>query len=78
MQNYRNLTIKIRNFIRTKMTEEQWFPAQIADYLRRKGKPSVCAETIYAYIRADRVNGGDLWKNCHHQLKHRKRQVTAP
>ena len=78
LQNYRNLTLEIRNFIRTKMTEEQWSPAQIVGYLRRKGKPAVCVETIYAYIRADKENGGELWKHCRHQLKHRQRQVSAP
>lgn len=60
------------------MTEEQWSPAQIVGYLRRKGKPAVCVQTIYAYIRADKENGGDLWKHCRHQLKHRRRQVSAP
>lgn len=78
LQNYRNLTLEIRNFIRTKMTEEQWSPAQIVGYLCRKGKPAVCVETIYAYIRADKENGSELWKNCRHQLKHRQRQVSAP
>lgn len=78
LQNYRNLTLEIRNFIRTKMTEEQWSPAQIVGYLRMKGKPAVCIETIYAYIRADKENGGELWKHCRHQLKHRQRQVSAP
>lgn len=78
LQNYRNLTLEIRNFIRTKIIEEQWSPAQIVGYLRRKGEPSVCIETIYAYIRADKENGGKLWTYCRHQLKHRKRQVSAP
>ena len=36
----------------------------------------MCVETIYAYIRADKENGGKLWKYCRHQLKHRKRQVS--
>lgn len=78
LQNYRNLTLEIRNFIRTKMTEEQWSPQQIVGHLRKKGKPSVCVETIYAYIRTDKENGGELWKHCRHQLKKRKRQVSAP
>ena len=78
LRNYRNLTLEIRNFIRTKMTEEQWSPAQIAGYLRKKGKPAVCVETIYAYIRTDKENGGELWKHCRHQLKHRRRQVSKP
>lgn len=78
LQNYRNLTIEIRNFIREKLTEEQWSPAQIVGYLRKMGKKSVCVETVYAYIRADKANGGDLWTHCRHRLKHRKRQVSAP
>lgn len=60
------------------MTEEQWSPAQIVGYLHRKGKPAVCVETIYAYIRVDKENGGNLWTHCRHQLKHRRRQVSAP
>ena len=78
LQNYRNLTLEIRKFIRSKITEEQWSPAQIVGYLRKKGKPAVCVETIYAYIRTDKENGGDLWKHCRHHSKHRKRQVSAP
>lgn len=78
LQNYRNLTLEIRKFIRKKMFEEEWSPAQIVGWLRKHGKRSVCVETIYAYIRADKKNGGTLWKHCRHQLKHRKRQVSAP
>lgn len=78
LQNYRNLTLEIRKFIRSKITEEQWSPAQIVGYLRKKGKPAVCVETIYAYIRADKENGGELWKHCRHRLKHRRRQVPGP
>lgn len=77
LRNYRNLTIEIRNFIRRKMTEEQWSPAQIVGWLRKQGKAGVCVETVYAYIRADRKNGGDLYRHCRHQLKHRRRQVSA-
>lgn len=77
LRNYRNLTIEIRNFIRRKMTEEQWSPAQIVGWLRKHGKAGVCVETVYAYIRADRKNGGDLYRHCRHQLKHRRRQVSV-
>ena len=52
--------------------------AQIVGWLRKHGKKSVCVETIYAYIRADKENRGALWVHCRHQLKHRKRQVSAP
>lgn len=77
LQNYRNLTIELRKFIREKITKEQWSPEQIVGHLRQKGKDCVCVETVYAYIRADKKNGGDLWTYCRHQLKHRKRQVSA-
>ncbi len=78
LQNYRNLTIKLRKLIREKITKDQWSPAQIVGHLRKKGKKSVCVDIIYAYIRADRAATGDLRKYCRHQLNHRKRQVTAP
>jgi IS30 family transposase len=77
LKNYRCLTLDVRNFIRTKMTQGQWPPAQIVGWLRKQGRKSVCIGTIYAYIKADKANGGDLWKHCRHQLKHRKRQVSA-
>lgn len=32
----------------------------------------------YACIRADKKNGRDLWTHCRHQLKQRKRKVSAP
>lgn len=78
LQNYRNLTLELRKFIREKITQEQWSPAQIVGWLRNNGQKSVCVETIYAYIRTDKANGGDLWTHCRHQLKHRKRQVSQP
>ncbi len=78
LQNYRNLTIELRKFIRDKIIREQWSPAQIVGHIRKNGEKCVCIETIYAYIRADRAAGGDLWQYCRHKLKHRKRQVTAP
>ncbi|MBD5424474.1 MAG: IS30 family transposase [Allobaculum sp.] len=77
LQNYRNLTIVLRKFIREKITKEQWSPARIVGHLRKPGKKCVCVETIYAYIRADKAAGGDLWTHCRHKLKHRRRQVSA-
>ena len=35
----------------------------------------VSIERIYQYIREDKDNGGDLYKNSRHELKHRKRPV---
>ena len=36
---------------------------------------SISHETIYRIIRKDKQNGGDLYKNCRHKLKHRARPV---
>lgn len=60
------------------MTWDQWSLAQIVGWLRRHGQQSVCVETIYAYIRTDKSNRGNLWEHCRHHLKHRKRQAAAP
>ena len=35
----------------------------------------VSHETIYKMIRGDNANGGTLYKNCRHHLKHRRRPV---
>ena len=38
LQNYRNLTLGLRKFIRQKVTQEQWSPAQIVGWLRKHGE----------------------------------------
>lgn len=56
------------------LKEKQWSPEQISGYLGKKGK-SISTESIYRIIRKDKKNGGDLYKNCRHRLKHRARPV---
>ena len=56
------------------LKEEQWSPEQISGSLAKEGL-SISHETIYAIIRKDKRQGGDLNKNCRHQLKHRARPV---
>lgn len=51
---------------------EQWSPKQISGYLSLSGI-KISYETIYKIIREDKINGGTLYKNCRHELKHRKR-----
>jgi IS30 family transposase len=53
---------------------EQWSPEQISGSLAREGL-HISHETIYAIIRKDKRQGGDLYRNCRHQLKHRARPV---
>ena len=51
---------------------EQWSPKQISGHLSLSGI-KISHETIYKIIRNDKANGGTLYKNCRHELKHRKR-----
>jgi len=57
------------------LTEEDFSPQQIRGRLRLEKQPFVSHETIYKIIRQDKKDGGNLYKHCRHQLKHRKRPV---
>lgn len=54
-----------------------WSPQQISHALRMGGVPMVCHESIYRYIRDDRLSGGDLsqYLRCFRK-KRRKRHGT--
>lgn len=56
------------------LQEEQWSPVQISGYLAKQQK-HISHETIYSIIRKDKRDGGTLYKNCRHRLKHRARPV---
>ena len=71
----RTFTGEVKNRINRYMRKWQWSPEQIVGYCRLKGYAMVSVERIYQYIRQDREDGGDLYKNCRHRLKHRKRPV---
>jgi Transposase and inactivated derivatives, IS30 family len=72
---HRKFTEEIRAHIVKYLTEEQWSPEQIVGEAKRLGKEIVSPERIYQFIRKDKREGGSLWKECRHQLKHRKRPV---
>ena len=71
----RSLTGEVKNRINRYMRKWQWSPEQIVGVCRLKGYAMVSVERIYQYIRQDKEQGGDLYKHCRHQLKHRKRPV---
>lgn len=58
-----------------KHLREYWSPEQIVGYCKTNNIPMVSVERIYQHIRADKENGGELYKFTRHQLKHRKRPV---
>jgi len=71
----RKLTPQVEAYISEKIRSEQWSPEQIKGHADKNGIPMVSHETIYKIIRINRANGGDLYKNCRHKLKHRTRPV---
>jgi IS30 family transposase len=73
----RKFTNSMETHIRAKLTKEQWSPQQIQGRAKVEGIAMVSHERIYQFIRADKQQGGDLWKETRHKLKHRKRPVTG-
>ena len=71
----RKFSNKIERDICSFIENEQWSPEQIVGHCKRKKIPMVSHERIYQYVRKDKVNGGNLYKNMRHKLKHRKRPV---
>jgi IS30 family transposase len=64
-----NLELKVRECI-----EKDWSPEQISGRLKlEQGKACISHETIYRYIRADRVNGGLLYQHLRHGGKKRRK-----
>jgi IS30 family transposase len=71
----RKFTNFIAKLIVKYISEEQWSPEQITGYCNVNNIPMVSYERIYQYVREDKFNGGDLYKNMRHKLKHRKRPI---
>ncbi|MBK8957905.1 MAG: IS30 family transposase [Proteobacteria bacterium] len=63
----------IANAIRRK-----WSPAQIVGHARRRQKPIMSAETIYRYLRRDRRQGGDLWRDLRIVSKFGRKRRGSP
>lgn len=71
----RSIKPHVRQMAIELLKREQWSPEQISGYLYRAGI-QISHETIYSIIRKDKYIGrGNLYKNCRHQLKHRRRPV---
>jgi IS30 family transposase len=70
----RKFTETDRTKVVRELTEEQ-SPEQIVGRVRRDGILMVSHERIYQYICSDKKQGGTLYKDLRHRLKHRKRPV---
>ena len=73
----RKFTSSIEKFVKKHIEQEQWSPEQIVGYCKAHHIPMVSHERIYAYIRKDKREGGNLYKHLRHELKHRKRPVSG-
>jgi len=71
----RKFNESMKHFINKMIRTEQWSPEQIKGYCDKHGILMVSIERIYQYIREDKTQGGDLYTNLRHKLKHRKRPV---
>ena len=68
----RKFTPSIEKYVRDQIVQEQWSPEQIVGYCKLHKIPMVSHERIYAYVREDKRQGGNLYTHLRHQLKHRK------
>jgi len=73
----RKFTPSVEKYIRNQIEQEQWSPEQIVGYSRANNIPMVSHERIYAFLRTDKLNGGILYKQLRHKLKHRKRPISG-
>jgi len=73
----RKFTNQARKFVIEKLENEQWSPKQIVGFAGLNNIPMVSHERIYQFIRQDKKEGGLLWTQTRHKLKHRKRPVTG-
>ncbi len=73
----RKFTHSIEKYVKQQIEQEQWSPEQIVGYCKVHNIPMVSHERIYAYLRQDKLEGGNLYKHLRHRLKHRKRPVSG-
>jgi len=73
----RRFTKAVKEFVDQKLTQDQWSPEQIVGYCKKHKINTVSVERIYQYLREDKRNGGKLYLQLRHQLKHRKRPVSG-
>lgn len=73
----RKFTDNVKKIVVQYITKEQWSPEQIVGYCQKTGIKMVSTERIYQFIRQDKAQGGNLYKNLRHKLKHRKRAISS-
>lgn len=65
----RKMNSKMIAIVEEKLSICQWSPEQIAGWLKKNMKSSVCYETIYQFIWKDKRSGGTFFKHLRHSGK---------
>lgn len=71
----RKFLADVEAFAVKKIETEQWSPKQVVGHCKKNSIPMVSHERLYQHVRSDKENGGNLFLNMRHKLKHRKRPV---
>lgn len=67
------ITPVIQDYIEEKLkSQERWSPEQIAGRARLEGLSTICTQTIYSMIYADKKSGGKLHKYLRGKRKYKK------
>lgn len=61
-----------------RLLERRWSPEQIAGRRRALNKTSMCKETIYRYVRRERRDGGQLWRELRIMSKFARKRRGSP
>lgn len=69
------LTSELKTVIAGKLRLD-WSPEQIQGRLKLEGQACVVPAVIYAFIRKDKANGGDLYKHLRHK-RYKRRSSTV-
>ncbi len=62
----------------TELIKRDWSPEQISGRLKLECKIKVSHETIYSFIKANKVSGGDLYKHLRWSRRRRKKRFYVP
>lgn len=73
---FEKLTPELEAVIREKLGL-QWSPEQISGRTKLEGTESVCPETIYRFVKRDKVAGGSLWKNLRWSRRQRRKRFGS-
>jgi transposase, IS30 family len=71
------LTDSVKNTIND-LIRKDWSPEQVCGWLKKENNVSLHHETIYQYVLADKISGGQLYLHLRHQKKtYRKRYGSS-